>query len=109
ISTATDDRSGSLIEAGAVALAVFLVLNPYVVLDFPLFWRWFTFQANVALLRHPHADEPKAGYYLLVLWDQGVPAMAACAAAVLAATAPSKPTGALAAYAIAQFVAFSLM
>ena len=102
-------EDASLIEAGALALAAFLVLDPYVVLDFPLFWRWFTFQANVALLRHPHADEPRAGYYLLVLRDQGVPAMAACAAAVLAVTAPTKPTGALAVYAIVQFVAFSHM
>src|SRR6185369_5004555 len=109
VSIAADDRRASLIEAGGVALAVFLVLNPYVVLDFPLFWRWFTFQANVALLRHPHADEPRAAYYLLVLRDQGVPAIAACVAAVLAATAPSKPTGALAVYAILQFAAFSLM
>src|SRR6185369_4319574 len=109
VSAAADDRRASLIETGAVALAVFLVLDPYVVLDFPLFWRWFTFQANVALLRHPHADEPRVGFYLHVLWDQGVPAMAACVAAVLAATAPSKPLGALAIYAIVQFVSFSLM
>ncbi len=109
ISTAADDRRASLIETGAVALAVFLVLNPYVVLDFPLFWRWFTFQANVALLRHPHADEPSVGYYLHVLWDQGVPAIAAGVAAVLAATAPSKPMGALAVFGILQFAAFSLM
>jgi len=108
-STGPDDRRASLVAAGAVALATFLVLNPYVVLDFPLFWRWFTFQANVALLRHPHADEPRVGYYLLVLWDQGVPAVATCVAAVLAATAPSKPIGALAVYGILQFAAFSLM
>src|SRR6185369_13887392 len=109
VSAAADDRRASLIETGAVALAVFLVLDPYVVLDFPLFWRWFTFQANVALLRHPHADEARVGYYMLVLWDQGVPAMAACVVAVLAATTPSKPTGALAVYGILQFAAFSLM
>ena len=107
--TAEDDRRISLIEAAAVALAAFLVLDPYVVLDFPLFWRWFTFQANVALLTHPHADEPSVMYYVSVLRDQGVPAMAACAAAVLAATAPWKPAGALAVYGILQFAAFSLM
>ena len=108
-SATEDDRRGSLIEAGAVALAVFLVINPYVVLDFPLFWRWFTFQANVALLRHPHSDRPSLAYYLPVLRDQGVPAMAACAAAVLAATTPWKPAGALALSSILQFAAFSLM
>jgi hypothetical protein len=108
-SIVADDRRASVVQTAAVALAVFLVLNPYVVLDFPLFWRWFTFQANVALLRHPHADEPAVGYYLLVLRDQGVPAVAACVAAVLAVTAPSTATGALAVYAILQFVAFSLM
>jgi hypothetical protein len=107
-STAPGDRR-ALIAAGVGALATFLVLNPYVLLDFPLFWRWFTFQANVALLRHPHADEPRVGFYMLVLWDQGAPAMAACVAAGLAATAPSKPTGALAVYGILQFTAFSLM
>jgi hypothetical protein len=100
---------GSLIEAGAVALAAFLVINPYVVLDFPLFWRWFTFQANVALLRHPHAQQPSFAYYLLVLQEQGIPVMATCAAAVLAATTPWKPAGALALYGIVQFAAFSLM
>lgn len=107
--SAGDDRHGSFIEAAAVALAVFLALNPYVVLDFPLFWKWFTFQANVALLRHPHADEPRVAFYLLVLRDQGVLAVVACVAGVLAATAPSKPTGALAVYAILQLAAFSLM
>jgi len=109
VSDAEDDRDSSLIEVGAVALAVFLVLDPYVVLDFPLFWRWFTFQANVALLTHPHADEPRVDYYLLVLRDQGVPAIAASVATVLAATTPARPTGALAVYGILQFVAFSLM
>ncbi len=110
VAMAADDyRRASLIEAGAVAVAVFLVLDPYVVLDFPLFWRWFTFQANVALLRHPHADEPSVGYYLLVWWDQGVPAVVACVAAVLAATAPARPSGAMAVYGIVQLAAFSFM
>lgn len=107
-SGAEDDRR-SLIGAGAAALATFLILNPYVVLDFPLFWRWFTFQANVALLRHPHADEPSLAYYLFVLRDQGVPAMAACAFAVLAVATPREPRGALAIYGLLQLAAFSFM
>jgi hypothetical protein len=107
-STAPDDRRASLISrrrrAGDVPRA-----EPLRRPRLPAFWRWFTFQANVALLRHPHADEPRVGFYMLVLADQGAPAMAACVAAVLAATAPSKPTGALAVYGILQFTAFSLM
>ena len=108
-STPDHDWLNALVEAGGVALAAFLVLNPYVVLDFPLFWRWFTFQANVALLRHPHADESSTAYYLFVLWDQGIPAVAACAVAVLAATSAREPLGALVLYGIVQFAAFSLM
>jgi hypothetical protein len=102
-------RPGSLIEACAVALAAFLAINPYVVLDFHFFWRWFTFLTTVASLRHPHAPEPSIAYYLPVLREQGIPAMAACAAGVLAATTPWKPAGALALYAIVQLAAFSLM
>ena len=107
--TAEHGRVAALLEAGAVALVTFLLLDPYVVLDFPLFWRWFTFQANVALLRHPHADAPSILHYVPVLRDQGVPAMAACGVAALAAFIPWRPPGALAVYGIVQFAAFSLM
>lgn len=104
---AEDDWRG-FCEAGAVALAAFLVLDPYVVLDFPLFWRWFTFQANVALLTHPHAEEPSVAYYVPVLVDQGIPAVVAGAAAVVAAAVPRKPAGAFAIYGLLQLAAFSL-
>lgn len=104
-----EDAAGPLVQAGAVALAVFLVLNPYVVLDFPLFWRWFTFLANTALLRHPHAAEPGIAYYASTLRDQGVPAMVACGVAALTATAPWKPAGALALFGMVQFAGFSLL
>jgi len=96
-------------EACAQAFAVFLLLNPYVVLDFPLFRRWFTFQGNVAFLTHPHAEEPSVTRYLILLTKQGAAPILACFAAVLAITRPREPIGAIAVYGLVQFAAFSLM
>jgi hypothetical protein len=109
-STATRKRQlFSFGQACALAFAVFLLLNPYVVIDFPLFLRWFTFQGNVALLTHPHADEPSVTRYLNLLIAQGPAPVLASIAAVLATSRPRKPIGALAVYGLMQFVAFSLM
>jgi hypothetical protein len=96
-------------EACVQALAVFLLLNPYVVLDFPLFLRWFTFQGNVAFLTHPHAEAPSVTRYLILLGKQGPAPIAACLAAVFATTRPREPIGAIAVYGLVQFAAFSLM
>ncbi len=109
-STATHERRLlSFGQACVLAFAVFLLLNPYVVLDFPVFLRWFTFQGNVALLTHPHAEEPSVTRYLSLLIDQGPTAVLACLAAALATGKPRKPIGALAVYGLVQFAAFSLM
>jgi hypothetical protein len=96
-------------EACAQAFLVFLLLNPYVVLDFPLFLKWFTFQGNVAFLTHPHAEEPSVTRYLTLLMQQGPAPILACAAAVLATTRPREPIGAIAVYGLVQLAAFSLM
>src|SRR4029077_3200785 len=96
-------------QACALAFAVFLLLNPYVVIDFPLFLRWFTFQGNVALLTHPHADDPILTRYVSLLTAQGPAAIVACVAAVLATSKPREPTGALAVFGLLQFAAFSAM
>ena len=102
-------RGRRIAAAAAIAFAVFLALNPYIVLDFPLFLRWFAFQANVAVATHPHADVPEAGRYLALLREQGTPAVVACAAGALAAVRPRTPTGALALLAVVNLLAFSLM
>jgi len=99
----------SFVKASFLAFAVFLLLNPYVVIDLPLFLKWFAFQGNVALLTHPHAEEPSVTRYLMLLRDQGLPAVLACVAGVLAMSRIRTLVGPLATYAAAQFVAFSLM
>jgi len=96
-------------RACAVAFAVFVLLNPYALIDFRLFLKWFTFQGNVALLTHPHAEDPDPTRYLHLLIAQGPVALVACAAGLAAACRPREPVGALAVYGAVQFVAFSLM
>src|SRR5262249_2153703 len=81
--------------AGGAALAVFLVLNPYVLIDLPTFVGWFGFQARVAFVSHPHAEEPSPWRYLLLVRAQGVPAIAACAAGAIAAARPRRACGAI--------------
>jgi hypothetical protein len=102
-------RARRIAHACVAAFAVFLVLNPYVLLDVRLFLRWFLFQAEVPLYRHPHAPEPSPWLYLDVLRQQGPAAIAACMVGVLAMARPRKPAGALAVFAVAHIVAFSLM
>ncbi len=102
-------RARRIAAAAAIAFAVFLALNPYIVIDFPFFLRWFAFQATVALATHPHADAPEAGRYLALLREQGMPAAAACAAGALATVRPRTPLGALALLAVVDLLAFSLM
>jgi hypothetical protein len=102
-------RARHIGAAAAIAFAVFLALNPYVVIDFRLFLRWFAFQADVAVATHPHADAPNAGRYFALLAEQGMPAVAACAAGALAALRPRAPGGALALLAAIDLLAFSLM
>src|SRR4029077_20421556 len=109
-STATRERQLILFgQACALAFAVFLLLNPYVIVDLSLFLRSFGFQLNVAVLTHPHAEEPRITRYLTLLIAQGPAAVLASLAAVFAATRPREPTGALALYGLVQFTAFSLM
>jgi hypothetical protein len=102
-------RLTELAQACALALAVFIVLNPYVVIDLRLFLRWFRFLAEVPLLTHPHAPEPSVWRYIEVLRDQGPPAVLACAAAAAALVTRRQPSAALAAFGLAQLAAFSLM
>lgn len=102
-------RVRRIAQACALAFAVFLVLNPYVLLDLRVFLRWFLFQAEVPLYKHPHAPDPSPWLYVDVLRAQGPVAMLACAAGALAACRPRSPCGALALFALAHIVGFSLM
>ena len=102
-------RALGLVKAAGLALAVFLLLNPFVILDLRLFLRWFFFQAQVPLLRHPHAEEPNAARYLILLAQQGRPALVASVLAVAALSTPRRATAALAAFALAYLAGFSLM
>jgi hypothetical protein len=102
-------RARGLATACAVAFAVFILLNPYVLIDLPNFLRWFFFQAQVSLLTHPHAEEPSPWRYLVVLRDQGLPAVLACLAGVAALVRPWRASGALAAFGLLYFTAFSAM
>jgi 4-amino-4-deoxy-L-arabinose transferase-like glycosyltransferase len=102
-------RALGLLKAAGLALAVFLLLNPYVILDPRLFLRWFFFQAQVPLLRHPHAEEPNAARYLILLAQQGRPALVASGLAVAGLSMPRRATAALAAFALAYLAGFSLM
>lgn len=107
-----EDRSARVRRialACATAFAVFLLLNPYVLLDLRVFLRWFLFQAEVPLYKHPHAPAPSPWLYLDVLYAQGPAALIACAAGTLAAFRPRRPVGALALFALAHIGGFSLM
>jgi hypothetical protein len=92
-----------------LALATFLVLNPYILVHPGDFLRWFLFQANVALRTHPHAPPPDAWLYGTLLREQGWPVLAACAAALPALACPRRPLGAMAAFGLLYLAAFSLM
>jgi hypothetical protein len=102
-------RAFGLLKAAAAALATFLLLNPYVILDLRLFLAWFFFQAQVPLLKHPHAEAPNPARYVILLSQQGWPAVAASVLAVAALSMPRRATAALAAFALAYLAAFSLM
>lgn len=98
--------------AGACLLAgaVFLALNPYTMLDLPRFVWWFTFQARVALVTHPHGEPPSVWFYLDLLRQQGAPALLACGlGAAVAVLRLKRPAGALAAFAVLYLAVFSFM
>ena len=95
--------------AGAVSFASFLAFNPYVVLDAPAFFRWFTFVASVPLTMHPHAPEPTAWRYLQVIANQGLAVMASCLLSLTAIRRIREPLGALSIFALLYLVGFSLM
>jgi len=102
-------RASRVAKACAVAFAVFILLNPYVIIDFGSFVAWFTFQARLPLLVHPHAEEPSVTRYLFVIRDQDLPVVLACVAGVAAITRPRQPSGAVAALGLAYLAAFSVM
>ena len=102
-------RGRRFVAACIAAFAVFILLNPYVLLDLSQFLRWFFFLANVPVLIHPHAPEPNPWHYLEVLRDQGVPAVVACAAALLAMLRPRQACGAVGGFAVLYLAAFSAM
>jgi hypothetical protein len=102
-------RALAFAAAGGLAGAVFLALNPYVLIDLPDFLRWFSFQANVALATHPHADAPSAVRYLELLREQGPAAVVACVAGIAAIVGQRQETGALAGFGLFYLAAFSAM
>jgi hypothetical protein len=102
-------RARRLAAAGGFAFAVFLLLNPYVLIDLPQFLTWFAFQVRVAFATHPHGAEPLPTHYLALLREQGFPAVAACVAGIAATARPRKASGALAAYGLLYLAAFSFM
>jgi hypothetical protein len=102
-------RAAATLCACAVALAVFLALDPYVLIDLADFVRWFSFQAGVAFATHPHGEEPNPAHYWELLRAQGPPAVAACVAGVAAIGGVRKPTGAVGAFGSLYFAAFSVM
>lgn len=108
----TERRSQRALACAAMcglAFAVFLALNPYVLIDLPDFLRWFSFQANVAVATHPHGDAPRALRYLELLREQGPVAVVAGVAGIAAIVGPRQPTGALAGFALLDLAAFSAM
>ncbi len=102
-------RARAVALACGVAFAVFLVLNPYVLLDPPQFLRWFLFTANVTLTTHPHGQEPNPLRYAEVLYHQGLPVALACVAGALAIVQPRRPHAPVAAFALLYLAGFSAM
>lgn len=69
-------------EISLIAVVVFLVTNPFVLLDWDRFLHWFRFQASMAFAPHPYSElHQGAGYYLEVL-SKGHAVLAAAGASV---------------------------
>lgn len=103
------ERLLSVGKAAGVAFGVFLLLNPYVLIDLPRFLAGFGFQAGAALSTHPHAGEPSVLRYLRVLLGQGWPCVAAAGAGLAVAVAGRGVGRACAVFGLAYLVLFSFL
>jgi len=101
------EKMRNIVTACLAAFAVFLILNPYIVLELHRFMFWFGFQASTVLHTHPRGMEPTPVFYLSLLLEQGWPYLLAAAAGAAALFHRSVYVRGIAFYGVIYFAAFS--